>query len=205
MNNRQTVFIVDDDIDFRESLGWLLESAGFFCRQFDSGEAFLRRYGGEPGCLLLDIRMSGMSGLALQQELKKRDWALEVIVITGHGDVAMAVQAMKNEAVDFIEKPFDDETLLTLVAETLQRSEKVFARQQEQRHIRQRWDTLSKREKQVAELVVKGAANRDIAEQLSISIKTVEIHRSRVMSKMQVKNLAKLIEAASILSGHSRG
>lgn len=199
MTDTQTVFVVDDDRDFRESLSWLLQSANLTCRAFESGEAFLQHYAGEPGCLLLDVRMAGMSGLALQQELNNRHYALPVIMITGHGDVAMAVQAMKNRAVDFIEKPFDDEALLHLVRETLLRSERVFNNVEKNRHARQLWESLSKREREVARLVVQGLPNRDIAETLGISIKTVEIHRSRVMRKMQAKNLARLVERVNAL------
>jgi two-component system, LuxR family, response regulator FixJ len=193
------VFIVDDDRDFRESLTWLLQSAGYQCRVFESAETFLQHYAGEPGCLLLDIRMSGMSGLALQQTLKQRDLVLPVIIITGHGDVTMAVQAMKNNAVDFIEKPFNDEMLLKLVDDTLQRSQDIFSAHLERQAVQVRWDSLSKREQQVAQLVVQGKANREIAAELDISIKTVEIHRSRVMSKMHVNNLARLVDAWALI------
>lgn len=140
--------------------------------------------------------MDGMSGLALQQEMSKRGIKLPVIVITGHGDVGMAVQAMKNEAVDFLEKPFDDAVLLELVASTLRAAEDIFAAEEKRRDVAARWEALSKREHQVATLVVQGKANREIAEQLSISIKTVEIHRSRVMQKMQTKKVAELVSLA---------
>ena len=191
--NQQTVFIVDDDRDFRDSLSWLLDSAGLACRQFDSGEAFLASYNGEPGCLLLDVRMAGMSGLALQQELNHQGRVLPVIVITGHGDVAMAVQAMKHRAVDFIEKPFDDEALLKVVSDTLAHCDRVFDAARREQQVRERWSDLSRREKQVAELVMAGLSNQAIADTLAISRKTVEIHRSRVMRKMQADNLPALM------------
>lgn len=195
----KTVFVVDDDLDFRESLAWLLESAGYQVRVYGSAEEFLEGYGGEAGCLLLDVRMTGMSGLALQQALNEKGFTLPVIMITGHGDVAMAVQAMKNRAVDFIEKPFDDEALLLAVAGTLKEAEGRFKEQHLQRQVNDCWQSLSKRETQVAELVIAGLANREIAEQLGISIKTVEIHRSRVMNKMQAKNIAELVSLAGEL------
>lgn len=194
-----SVFIVDDDGDFRDSLSWLLESAGLPCRQFDSAEAFLQAYRGEAGCLLLDVRMAGMSGLALLQELKRQGRVLPVIVITGHGDVAMAVQAMKHRAVDFIEKPFDGEALLKLVTDTLAYSDRVFDQAARRQQIRRRWQALSRREKQVAEHVISGRSNRDIAAALAISIKTVEIHRSRVMQKMRAENLPHLVALGALL------
>ncbi|MFQ3220024.1 MAG: two-component system response regulator FixJ [Paraglaciecola sp.] len=194
--NKKMVYIVDDDLDFRESLVWLLESAGHQVGAFGSGEEFLAACSDSyiSGCLLLDVRMTGMSGLALQQELNQRSIKLPVIIITGHADVGMAVQAMKNQAVDFIEKPFDDEALLDLVASLLKNVDGLSETQAKQRQVAQRWQLLSKREKQVAQLVVDGRVNREIAEQLSISIKTVEIHRSRVMSKMQAKNITGLMK-----------
>ena len=191
------VYLVDDDLDFRESLVWLLEGAGHQVSAFGSGEEFLANYrvseNDISGCLLLDVRMTGVSGLALQQELNQRSIKLPVIIITGHADVGIAVQAMKNQAVDFIEKPFDDEVLLGLVASILKNVDGLSQTQTKQRQVAQRWQLLSKREKQVAQLVVDGRVNREIAEQLGISIKTVEIHRSRVMSKMQAKNIAGLM------------
>lgn len=198
-SNAQIVFVVDDDKDFRESLLWLLEGAGYSCLGYGSAEEFLRQYQGQEGCLLLDVRMQGMSGLALQQELNRRKLALPVIMITGHGDVAMAVQAMKNNAADFIEKPFDDEVLLTLIAETLKKGEQEFSEKAQIQQVETCWQALSKRERQVAGLVVEGFSNREIAEKLDISIKTVEIHRSRVMSKMQAKKVTELVALAALL------
>lgn len=204
MSEELTVFIVDDDEDFRESLSWLLEGEGHHTRCFESAEAFLEAYQGEPGCLLLDLRMTGMSGLALQAQLLERHWVIPVIMITGHGDVDVAVQAMKNNAVDFIEKPFDDDAILKLVEKTLLRSREIFSKAQEVNVIRERWDSLSKREVSVAELVLKGMANREIAEHLGISIKTVEIHRSRVMKKMQVTRVTELVKLVVALESDSQ-
>lgn len=187
------VFIVDDDADFRESLSWLLEGEGYNTRCFASAEAFLEGYDNTPGCLLLDLRMTGMSGLALQARIQERGWVIPVIMITGHGDVDVAVQAMKNHAVDFIEKPFDDESIIKLVNDTLVHSRQLFRDAQQAQAVSDRWHSLSKRETEVATLVVGGMSNREISEELGISIKTVEIHRSRVMSKMQVSRLADLM------------
>ena len=197
--SEKLVYVVDDDKDFRESLVWLLEGAGHQVSAFVSAEAFLLAYRDSTvaACLLLDVRMVGMSGLALQQELNQRNIKLPVIMITGHADVAMAVQAMKYHAVDFIEKPFNDEVLLTLVSQTLDDVIKQAKALEQKDHVVQCWQSLSKREKEVAQLVIDGRVNREIADQLSISIKTVEIHRSRVMSKMQAKNIAGLMTLIS--------
>lgn len=191
-----TVYVVDDDQDFRDSLIWLLEGAGYGVKDYASAEDFLADYAGEAGCLLLDVRMNGMSGLALQQEMTRQHFKLPVIVITGHGDVAMAVQAMKNKAVDFLEKPFDDEVLLNLVAASLSNAVQLFADEARLKTLEARWRDMSKRELEVAEWVVTGSSNREIAEKLEISIKTVEIHRSRVMQKMQVRKVAELVAVA---------
>jgi len=222
MSEREdTVYVVDDDQDFRESLAWLLEAAGHRSICFASAEIFLAELDSlsldskalDPetaeqnaaACLLLDVRMTGMSGLALQQRLNERalqqlnERALPVIMMTGHGDIAMAVQAMKNQAVDFIEKPFDDEVLLALLDETLAKAKSQQRQQGQQLQLLQRWQSLSKRERQVADLVVSGKVNRETAAELGISIKTVEIHRSRVMSKLQVKNVAELVSLAGNL------
>lgn len=198
--SNQSVFVVDDDRDFRESLVWLLEGEGFTIQAFDSAEAFLEGYDGSSGVLLLDIRMSGISGLALQQELNKRRIGIPVIIITGHGDVSSAVQAMKNHAVDFIEKPFDDEQLLQLLQRTLkdfQRKEQVLLA--EQRAAAQ-WRTLSSRELEVARHVLTGKSNREISEALGVVVKTIEAHRARVMKKMDAANYQQLLTKA-LLAG----
>ncbi|MBB6522632.1 response regulator transcription factor [Pseudoteredinibacter isoporae] len=193
------ILIVDDDADFRESLSWLLESAGYDSRGFDSAEAFLREYQGEPACLLLDVRMTGMSGLELQRQLLDKAYQIPVILITGHGDVPMAVAAMKNQAFDFISKPFDDESLLTIIAKAVADIPRRFELQEQLSEARSYWQELSRREQEVAHLVAGGASNKGLAETLGISVKTVEIHRSRVMKKMQADNLAALIQKINLL------
>lgn len=199
MTAGNTVFIVDDDDDFRDSLAWLIEGAGHEVVSFESAESFLFGYQKEPGCLILDVRMSGMSGLQLQQEIIQRGYRLPVIMITGHGDVPMAVQAMKNNAIDFIEKPFEDVAMLALIDRALAANEQQLQRQSEHDSILACWAQLSRRENDVAQLVIKGLANREVAEKLGISIKTVEIHRSRVMSKMQAKRLAELMDKVAVI------
>ncbi len=199
MTIESTVFIVDDDRDFRDSLAWLVEGVGHKVVAYESAEAFLFAYSGQPGCILLDVRMSGMSGLQLQQELIRRELSIPVIMITGHGDVPMAVQAMKNNAIDFIEKPFEDVAMLALIDKTLADNERALVEKSEHDFILAQWSELSRRENDVAKLVIQGQANREIGDTLGISIKTVEIHRSRVMSKMKVKRLAELMEKVSVI------
>ncbi|GGO81318.1 DNA-binding response regulator [Marinobacterium nitratireducens] len=196
-----TVFIVDDDDDFRDSMQWLLESDGLGVRSFASAESFLEHYTGAPGCMLLDVRMPTLNGLALQQIMQERGIALPLIVISGHGDIPMAVTAIKNGAMDFLEKPFDDATLLHRVREGLAQAQSLQQQQKQLTELRSRHETLSRREKQVMELVVAGMANREIAEDLGISPKTVEVHRSRVMSKMQADSLPELVNMAGRLDG----
>ncbi len=199
MTIENTVFIVDDDRDFRDSLAWLVEGAGHKVVAYESAEAFLFGYSREPGCVLLDVRMSGMSGLQLQQEMIQRGLSIPVIMITGHGDVPMAVQAMKNNAIDFIEKPFEDVAMLALIDRALADNERVLLEKNEHDLILSQWSELSRRENDVAKQVIQGQANREIADALGISIKTVEIHRSRVMAKMKVKRLAELMEKVSVI------
>lgn len=204
-----TVCVVDDDPDFRESLLWLLGGAGHQALGFASGAAFLAAWeAGEldpesigPCVVLLDIRMPGMSGLALQQQLRERGAQLPIIVITGHGDVPTAVEAMKNAAVDFLEKPFDDSQLLQLVATVLSRAEQSQAAAGQAQRQRQRWAGLSPRELEVARCVIAGQRNRQIAEGLGISIKTVEAHRSRVMRKLELDNVQALVALAAEVEG----
>lgn len=194
-----TVFIVDDDDDFRDSMQWLLESDDLPVQSFSSARDFLSQYKGEKGCMLLDVRMPEINGLALQQIMLERDIRLPIVVLSGHGDIPMAVTAMKNGAIDFLEKPFDDEVLIPLVQTALQKAEEQFAGQEQLNQIRELYDSLSRREKEVMALVVTGKANREIAEDLGISPKTVEVHRSRVMSKMRAESLPELVNQAAQL------
>ncbi|MBS97412.1 MAG: DNA-binding response regulator [Oceanospirillaceae bacterium] len=191
---KPAVFIVDDDADFRDSMQWLLESTPYPVETFASAQAFLDAYDGRAGCMLLDVRMPEINGLALQQLMREQDIRLPVVIITGHGDVPMAVNAMKNGALDFIEKPFDDEILLQLVDRAMTEAEKLFSEQQQERELRTLYEVLSRREREVMQLVVSGNSNREIAETLGISPKTVEVHRSRVMSKMRAESLAALVQ-----------
>jgi len=197
-----TVFVVDDDQAMRSSLKWLIESIGMQVKTYGSADEFLSSYfPGRVGCLLLDVRMPGMSGLELQAHLARKDSRLPVIIITGHGDVSMAVKAMKSGAVDFIEKPFHDEELLTSIRNALKFDEKRRALQSRRAEIAVRLAELTPREHEVMEMVTEGRANKEIATVLRVSAKTVEAHRARVMDKMGASSLAELVRMALIAGG----
>jgi FixJ family two-component response regulator len=184
------VYVVDDDEALRDSLRWLLESAGHRVATRASAESFLATYDPkQAGCLVLDVRMPGMSGLELQDELKRRGHTIPIIFITGHGDVPMAVNTVKKGALDFIEKPYNDQALLVLIGNAL-------AIDAETRRDAARFETLTQREREVMERIVAGKRNQDIAAELSISIKTVEAHRAGVMWKMRVDSLPALVQLA---------
>ncbi|WP_415889796.1 response regulator transcription factor [Neptuniibacter sp. SY11_33] len=199
-NPTGTIYIVDDDEDFRDSMQWLLESANHNVVTFPSAREFLDNFNGEIGCMLLDVRMPEINGLALQQIMQERNIQMPIIVISGHGDIPMAVSAMKQGAMDFLEKPFDGDVLLRLVGRALSKAQKARDEQGAQLEIQENYASLSRREKEVMSLVVAGNANRQIAEELDISPKTVEVHRSRVMSKMRASSLASLVKQASQLN-----
>lgn len=196
-NSTGIVYIVDDDEDFRDSMQWLLESANHIVKTFPSARDFLDNFDGEIGCMLLDVRMPEINGLALQQIMLDRGIKLPIIVISGHGDIPMAVSAMKQGAIDFLEKPFDGDVLLRLVAKALAKADQVKGEEGAQQEILDCYANLSRREKEVMGLVVSGKANRLIAEELGISPKTVEVHRARVMSKMRVGSLAELVKLSA--------
>ena len=191
---RATIFIVDDDAAVRDSLKMLLRSVGQAVETFGSGQEFIDAYSEDrPGCLVLDIRMPGMSGLELQQKLNERHSIMPIIFITGHGDVPMAVEAMQAGAVDFIQKPFRDQDLIDRINQALEKDQNNRAALGERNDIRKRLETLTPREREVLDLVVHGKANKVIAGDLRLSQRTVEIHRARVMEKMQASSLAHLV------------
>ncbi|MCB1892970.1 MAG: response regulator transcription factor [Rhodocyclaceae bacterium] len=191
----QRVYIVDDDEPMRDSLQWLLESQGFAVTAFASAEEFLAACrDGMAGCIVLDVRMPGMSGLELYEKLNARRCTLPVIFITGHGDVPMAVSALKKGAVDFIEKPFGDQDMLRLIVQCLELDRANRARQLEAAAAAQRLAGLTEREAEVMDLILAGRLNKQIADVLNISIKTVEVHRGRIMDKMQVRTVAELVQ-----------
>ena len=189
------VYVVDDDEAMRDSMRWLLESSGFRVAAFATGEHFLAAHQhGEGACLVLDVRMPGMSGLALQECLLRRNDHLPIVFVTGHGDVPMAVSAVKRGAVDFIEKPFQDRALLALIDGAVRADRHLIAAKARQAAAAARLATLSPREREVMELVVAGKLNKVIADELGISIKTVEVHRSRVMEKLGANSVAELVQ-----------
>jgi len=193
-----TVFVVDDDQAVRRFLCGLIASVGVPVESYASAQEFLDSYEpGRAGCLLLDIRMPGMSGLELQQELDRRAVDVPVIILTGHGNVQVAVNAMKAGAVDFIEKPFNNELLLDRVQRALSESVKAREARLGQEAIKDRMARLTPRERQVLERVIAGDTNKGVARRLGISEKTVELHRSRVMEKMQAGSLAALVKMVS--------
>lgn len=199
------VFVVDDDEAMCESVQWLLESEGLAAVTFDSAEAFLEAYTPtQPGCLVLDVRMRGMSGLDLHAKLVEEGIAIPVIIITGHGDVPMAVRAVKAGVVDFLEKPVHDQVLLEKIRQALERDAHTRRELEERRVAAEHLASLTPRERQVLELVVAGRANKQVAAQLRIAEKTVEVHRKRVMQKMEVHNVVDLVRAVMTAKGQRK-
>lgn len=195
--DRQTVFVVDDDEAVRDSLGALLESAGFEVESFGSGADFLDRLDPKRGgCIVLDVRMPGLSGLEIQEKLTEKRIALPVIIITGHGDVPIAVQAIKAGAIDFIEKPFGDDVILESVGRALEQGRRNKRDASSAVEIEARMARLTPREREVLGQLVIGNPNKIIAYELGISPRTVEIHRARVIEKMEARSLSHLVRLA---------
>ena len=192
-----TVYVVDDDEAVRDSLQWLLEGKDYRVRCFDSGETFLGRYDPkEVACVLVDIRMAGMTGLELQDRLIERNSPLPIVFITGHGDVPMAVDTMKKGALDFIQKPFDEEKLVSVVERMLAAAKDSFAESLQAASRHALISKLTTRESQVLERIVAGRLNKQIADDLGISIKTVEAHRANIMEKLNANTVADLLKIA---------
>ncbi|MEY2776055.1 MAG: response regulator [Pseudomonadota bacterium] len=195
----ETVFVVDDDEAVRDSLRWLLEGNGFRVAAFESAERFLSYLGAmpaSPGCLILDVRMPGMTGTELHEELLRRNVSLPIIFITGHGNVPMAVESMKKGAIDFLEKPFNDEQLCALTAKALEKARGESEKTQEAQRAQELLGRLTPREAQVLERIVAGRLNKQIADDLNISIKTVEAHRANIMDKIEARTMADLMKTA---------
>lgn len=189
-----TVFVVDDDSAVRNSLRLLLKSVGLIAQPLGSAAEFLERYRpSQPGCLVLDVRMPGMSGLELQRELNLQGATIPVIFITGHGDIPMAVEAMQQGAFDFLAKPFPDQELIDRVQRALARDATTRAALNERERIRDRLDSLTPREREVLALMTQGKPNKIMAHELGVSQRTVEIHRARVMEKSGASSLAQLV------------
>jgi two-component system response regulator FixJ len=189
-----TVFVVDDDEAVRNSLRLLLKSVGLAAVALPTAQEFLSKYDPQqPGCLILDVRMPGMSGLELQEQLNVRGAMIPVIFITGHGDIPMAVEAMQQGAFDFLQKPFRDQDLIDRIQRALSKDQANRAELREKSGVRERLQTLTPREREVLELVTSGKPNKIMAADLGVSQRTVEIHRARVMEKMNASSLAQLV------------
>ena len=203
-DQQESVFIVDDDAAVRDSLSMLLRSVGIQSHAFESGDAFLSAYQADfAGCILLDIRMPGISGMEVQRQLVEKDCTLPIIFITGHGDIPMAVEAMHLGAHDFVQKPFHDQELLDRIQAALNANREQQDDIELRRSVKERYETLTPREGEVMSAVVKGHANKVIAMDLDLSQRTVEIHRARVMEKMQVRSLAELVKLSVVLDNSS--
>ncbi|HEY1283777.1 MAG TPA: response regulator transcription factor [Steroidobacteraceae bacterium] len=200
-----TVFIVDDDSGVRSSIRVLMKSVGLAATVFASAKEFLEGYHAiQPGCLVLDIRMPGMSGLELQEELNKRGAVIPVIFVTGHADVPMAVEAMRHGAFDFLQKPLRDQDLVDRVQKALAHDRDTREALKEHGRIRARIASLTPREKEVLDLLTVGKANKMMAQDLGLSQRTVEIHRAHVMEKMGAKSIAQLVRMVMDLEQHGR-
>lgn len=192
-----TIYLVDDHESVRRSAGFMLKTSGFSVESYESGDALLKDAGQlEPGCILMDVQMPGRNGLEVQEELKARGIAFPVIVMTGHGDIDVAVRAMKAGAIDFIEKPFKKETLLSAIGEGCHRLDQRRERSARAEEARIRVEALTPREKDVLGGLVKGHPNKTIAYDLGISPRTVEIHRANVMRKLEVQSLSEALRIA---------
>lgn len=193
---QQTVFVVDDDEAMRDSIHWLLESVSLPARMFVSASEFLNSCDlGQAGCILLDVRMPGMSGMDLLEHLKANDVLQPVIIITGHGDVPMAVRALKHGAFDFIQKPFNSQELLDRVNAALKLDRENRQRNCAMESLRSHFEALTGREREIMELVVAGDSSKIIGKKLGISSRTVDIHRSNIMKKLNIRNIAELVQS----------
>jgi len=195
MTSASVVFVVDDDPSVRASLKFLVSTVGLQVESFDSAEAFLNKKPPDgPSCLVLDVRLRGMSGLDLQRELAARDLRIPIVFITGHGDIPMSVRAMKAGAVEFLSKPFRDQDLLDAIRGALERDRARRDQEKEVTELQQRFESLTLRQREVTAMVVSGFLNKQIADELGTAENTVKVHRSRAMEKMRAKSLADLIK-----------
>ncbi|KPK82437.1 MAG: hypothetical protein AMS25_02305 [Gemmatimonas sp. SM23_52] len=195
MEPEPTVFVVDDDADVLEAVAFLLQGVGLEVETYASAKDFLEAYDPlKPGCLVLDVRMPGMSGLELQERLESLESTLPIIFLSAHGDVPIAVHAIKAGAVDFLEKPFRDQEFIDKVQHAIEENARLRNELAERNRIAARIDALTPREREVMELVVQGKTNKAIGLELELSQRTVEIHRARVMEKMQADSLPELVQ-----------
>ena len=199
---KPVVYIVDDDKDLRTSLAWLLESVSIQAQCFAGAEEFLAHYDpGSPACLVLDVRMPETSGFQLQAMLNERGAALPIIFVSAHGDIPMSVQAMKNGALDFVEKPYNPQQMLERIQAALKAAVQVHAGAEQKRQLQQRLDLLTGREREVLGMVIDGKASKVIARELNISVKTVDVHRTKIKEKMGVSSIALLVREVLDLGG----
>ena len=202
MSSEPTVFVVDDDSEVRETLKWLVESVGLKIETFASAQDFLNTYDpARPGCLVTDVRMPGMSGIELQAKLMAEEVTLPIIVVSGYADVPTAVRSMKGGAIDFVEKPFNEQMLLERIQLSILEDARLRQKRSQRERARARLRSLTPRERQVMDLVILGRSNKEIARELNISPKTVEVHRSNVMAKMNAQSLAELVTIAERTAG----
>ena len=200
MQNEPVVHIVDDDDAVRDALQMLMTSENIAAKTYASAEDFITQKNiKKPGCLLLDVRMPGMNGLQLLEQLKKNDISLPVILITGHGDISMAVQAMKDGAADFIEKPFNNERLLNTIKVCLDDCINLNSKTEQRKEMQQKIATLTRREREIMNLLVEGKKNKLIAQELGISSRTVELHRAKVMEKLHANSLSDIVRTALLV------
>lgn len=206
MRDETTVFVVDDDPAIRDAVRQIVTSVGLGVETYSTAQEFLDKYdSSRPGCLVLDVRMPGRSGLDLQRDLARRNVPLPVIIITGFADVHLAVRALKAGAVDFIEKPFSTQVLLDRIEDALEKDRQAREEQAKRAEFSARRATLTPREREVMDLVVAGKPNKAIAADLRLSLKTIEGHRAHVMEKMRVGSLAELVRMAVTLENTKRG
>jgi len=204
--DKAIVFIVDDDASVRDSLRWLIESVQLQVQCFATAQEFLQGYQNQQtGCVVLDVRMPGLSGLDLQEELRQQGFVLPVIIITGHADVPMAVRAFKSGVFDFIEKPFNDQHLIDRIHQAINKSRSQKVNIQRWQDARDRLQKLSSREVQVLDCIVSGSSNKTMARELDISVKTIETHRANLMSKMQAGSVSELVRIALLAERGKEG
>jgi RNA polymerase sigma factor (sigma-70 family) len=204
MNEAPLVFVVDDDPSVRSSLKFLISTVGLHVETFDSAETALQRLSSDaPNCLVLDVRLRGLSGLDLQNELAAKNCQVPIVFITGHGDIPMSVRAMKAGALEFLTKPFRDQDLLDAVRIALERDRARREQEKEITRLQQRFDLLTTREREVISMVAAGRLNKQIADQLGSAENTVKVHRSRAMEKMQAQSVADLVRMIEKLKGLS--
>jgi RNA polymerase sigma factor (sigma-70 family) len=205
MTTVPVVFVVDDDPSVRSSLKFLISTVGLQVETFDSAEAALQRVPQDaPSCLVLDVRLRGLSGLDLQHELAARNCQIPIVFITGHGDIPMTVRAMKAGAVEFLTKPFRDQDLLDAIHIALEKDRSRREQEKEVTGLKERFNSLTAREQEVISMVVSGMLNKQIADQLGTAENTVKVHRSRAMEKMQAQSLAELVRMMETIKGLSK-